>query len=134
VKNQQVIALIGFVALFTVVCTAMPAHHAAAGYEKSKPVTLKGLVTEWRWRNPHVFLVWKVADNQGSWTQWTGELASPMIMTSLGLTRLTFKAGDKIVAEVFPASDGTPHSVIRKVLMNDRLIVDKNPLAGGDLK
>ena len=38
------------------------AHHAVVGYDRKKTVTMKGVVTEWRWRNPHAFLVFDVKD------------------------------------------------------------------------
>src|SRR3954464_839204 len=88
VNIGRFITLAGFCGLFALAATTALAHHAASGYDKSRPVTLKGVVTEWRWSNPHTFLVWKVTDDKGWVTEWTGEMASPMIMTSLGLTRI----------------------------------------------
>jgi len=134
VKIQRLVALTLAVVVFSMVVSTVSAHHAVAGYDKSKSLTLKGTVTEWRWRNPHIFLMWKVMDEKGNPVEWTGEMASPMTMTALGLTRLTFKAGDEVVAEVYPASNGTPHSIIRKVTMNGKLVVDQNPLVGGNLQ
>jgi hypothetical protein len=106
------------------------AHHAVAGYERDKVLTLKGTVTEWRWRNPHCFLVWTVKDSNGNSVEWTGEMASPMTMQSLGLTRTTFKPGDEVTLEVYPAMKGTPQSILRRVTKDGKVLMDQNPLAG----
>ena len=122
------------VAMFALVCTMLgslaSAHHAVSGYDRTHGITMKGTVTEWRWRNPHVFLVWKVADESGKVVEWTGEMASPMTMTSLGLTRTSFKAGDEVTLEVFPAAAGTPQSILRRVLKDGKEIINQNPLLG----
>ena len=38
------------------------AHHSVAGYDTQKEVVLRGVVKEFNWRNPHVFVVWEVKD------------------------------------------------------------------------
>ena len=135
-RCQVLVRRLLMVAVFALVLTLLAgvvsAHHAVAGYDKTKTLTLKGVVTQWRWRNPHIFLMWNVTDEKGTAVEWTGEMASPMTMTALGLSRQTFKAGDEVTAEVMPASNGTPHSIIRKVMVNGKVVVDQNPLVGTD--
>ena len=43
----------------------LAAHHSRTGYESERTITLTGVVTEFRWRNPHTFLVWTVTDDAG---------------------------------------------------------------------
>ena len=129
-RIQRLLAVAVAMVVFTMLGGLVSAHHAVAGYDKSKPLTMKGVVTEWRWRNPHVFLVWKVTDDTGKAVEWTGEMASPMTMTSLGLARTTFKAGDEITLEVFPAANGNPQSILRRVILNGKVVVNQNPLLG----
>jgi hypothetical protein len=132
-SRSSVTALLIFVALATRGGETV-GHHAATGYDKDRPITLQGVVTEWRWQNPHVFLIWTVTGENGETVEWSGELASPRAMTEVGLTRLSFKAGDEVIADVYPASNGSPQSIIRTVSVNGKLVVERNPLAGGDLK
>ena len=42
------------------------AHHGRAGYDtKGQGITLRGVVTEYKWINPHVFLNWNVKNEKG---------------------------------------------------------------------
>ena len=50
------------------------AHHSMAGYDDTKKITLSGVVSEYRWRNPHAWVVWDVKDESGKIVQWSGEL------------------------------------------------------------
>jgi hypothetical protein len=97
------------------------AHHSRAGiYETDdKRIEMKGVVTEWRWRNPHVFLVWESKDNTGKAVQWTGELSSVTSMMSEKLTRNSFKPGQEVTISVVPARKGTPTGLLVKVVMAD---------------
>jgi hypothetical protein len=97
------------------------AHHSRAGiYEQDdKRIEMKGVVTEWRWRNPHVFLVWETKDASGKAVQWTGELSSVTSMMSEKLTRSSFKAGQEVTISVVPARAGTPQGLLVKVVMAD---------------
>jgi hypothetical protein len=99
----------------------LAAHHSRAGiYEADeKRIEMKGVVTEWRWRNPHVFLVWESKDSTGKSVQWTGELSSVTSMMSEKLTRNTFKAGQEVTISVVPARAGTPQGLLVKVVMAD---------------
>ena len=100
---------------------SVSAHHSRAGvYEpNSKMITMKGTVTEWRWRNPHVFLVWNVKDDSGKVVEWVGELSSITSMQSEGLTRASFKGGEEITVSVAPARSGAPQGQLLKVVMSD---------------
>ena len=80
---------------------------------------MKGVITEWRWRNPHVFLVWKTKDAKGVDVEWTGELSSITSMQSEGVDRNTFKAGQEATLTVSPARSGAPQSQLLKVVLAD---------------
>jgi len=100
---------------------SVSAHHSRAGiYEpNSKMITMKGVVTEWKWRNPHVFLVWNVKDESGKVVEWVGELSSITSMQSEGMTRTSFKGGEEITVSVAPARSGAPQGQLLKVVMAD---------------
>lgn len=80
------------------------AHHSYAMFDGSKVVTLKGIVDEFRWTNPHVGLFVKVAGAPE--TVWAVELTSPGNLTRLGWSRTSVKPGDKVEVEVNPLRDG----------------------------
>ena len=102
------------------------AHHAVAGYDTDKQVEVRGVVVEYKWKNPHVFVVWDVKESSGKVVQWTGEMNSPTSMISVGMNRSSLKVGDDIIVTVNPSKSGNPNGVIRKIVAADgKLIVDR---------
>ena len=107
------------------------AHHSVVGYDRTKTIEVKGNVTEWRWRNPHCFLVLDVKDNSGRVVQWIGETNSTLTLQSAGVSRNSFKAGDEVTLVVFPNLKGTPQGIIRKIVAADgKVILDQSGLEG----
>jgi hypothetical protein len=90
-------AIEGFAVLVGLLAVSIPmaAHHGNASYD-NKVVTLKGVVTEWRWINPHVFLKIDVKGEDGQVVNWTCELVAPSNMINFGFTGDSFKPGDKV--------------------------------------
>ena len=117
------------VVIFLQSSVLVSAHHSRAGVYESEDnaITMEGVVAEWRWRNPHVFLLWDVTDEEGNVVRWTGELSSVISMRSEGLRRDTFKAGQEITITGVPALSGAPQTEIVKVVMADgRILVDRS--------
>ena len=98
------------------------AHHSNAEYG-DKMATMTGTVVEYRWRNPHVTVVWNVKDADGKVTTWRGELASVTSVMGHGLTKSSLKPGDEIKIAVFPSKLGTPESVIVYITRTDGTVV-----------
>jgi hypothetical protein len=102
------------------------AHHSVAGYDTQKEVTLHGVIKEFNWRNPHVFVVWEVKDAGGKVVEWAGEMNSPSSMIQVGMNKNSLKAGDEVVITVNPSRTNNPLGIIRKITMADgKLIVDR---------
>src|SRR5262245_44337897 len=93
------------------------AHHSVAGYETTKELTLRGTVVEYSWKNPHVFVVWNVKDENGKVVQWLGEMNSPTSLIPLGMSKSSLKSGDEIVVVVNPSKTGNPVALVRKINM-----------------
>lgn len=125
-STRNVLAVAVFAVIFAMLGGLVSAHHSVVGYDRSKTITLKGVVAEWRWRNPHAFLVFDVKDASGKVVQWTGELQSPISMVAAGLSRNSFKAGDEVTVTGYPASKGTPQSIIQKVVNAEgKVMIDR---------
>jgi hypothetical protein len=105
------------------------AHHGRAGiYDTDRRIEMDGVVSEWRWRNPHTYLVWDVTDDQGKVVGWTGEMSSTTSMMSEGLSRRTFQAGQEGTFTIIPATAGTPQGELIKVVLTDgTVLVDREP-------
>ncbi len=120
------------VAVFSLLGGVVSAHHSRAGYDTDdKITTLKGTVTEFQWRNPHVFLVWAVKDDKGNDLRWTGEFSSPSTMISEGLSRNSFRPGDELAITFIPARAGTPQGLVVKIVKPDgRVVIDLSQRRG----
>ena len=115
------ITVLALVAAFAVPAIIW-AHHSAAEYG-DKLTTMNGTVVEYRWRNPHVTVVWDSKDASGKVVRWRGELASVTSVMGHGLTKRSLKPGDDIKITVFPSKLGTPESVIVNILRPDGSVV-----------
>lgn len=96
----------GFVAAVT-----LSAHHSFAMFDMEKDVEYTGVVTEWRWQNPHVHFIVSIKAGAGVDPQtvgaWDVEGGSINIMGRQGWTRSTYKAADPIKLVGHPMRDGS---------------------------
>ncbi len=102
------------------------AHHGTAVYDTKKPVTVTGTVTEYRFVNPHVILVWDAKDAKGNIQQWSAEIGAPNNLgRSVGWTSKTIKAGDQVTVTGNPSKTGTYTmiSTPEKILVNGKKIL-----------
>jgi hypothetical protein len=102
------------------------AHHSRAHYGTEESTT-KGIVVEYKWRNPHVYVVWAVTDQAGKTTQWVGEMASLTSMIADGMTKDSLKMGDEITVVSFPSKiAGSTEALIKKITKADGTVVVDN--------
>ena len=72
------------------------AHHSSAIYDKNREIRFEGVVSQFEWSNPHVFIhVEGVADGRPS-TVWQFETSNPSMMRSRGWGPDMLQSGDKI--------------------------------------
>lgn len=96
------------------------AHHSQPGFDPNdKPVDLKGVVAEYRWRNPHVLFFWDVKDDSGKAVRWVGEFGSVASSIARGMTKDSFKVGEEVTVTALRAKAGTPVAQIRRIVKAD---------------
>ena len=99
------------------------AHHSFGMFDMEKDVTYKGVVTEYKWANPHVHLTVEIKPEPGVEVAtvgiWDVEGGSMNIMGRQGWTRATFKAGDPIVLVGHPMKDGSKGVSLFYAIMPD---------------
>jgi hypothetical protein len=83
------------------------AHHSFAAFDQSKQVTLKGVVREFQWTNPHSWLQLEVVNAKGVAEEWSIEMISPSVLGRMGWKRNSLKAGDAVVVVINPVRDGS---------------------------
>jgi Family of unknown function (DUF6152) len=95
------------------------AHHGNAALDMSKKLVLKGVVTDWRWQNPHSILKFDVKDDSGNVVNWSAEINNPADMVERGWTAHSIKIGDQITITVNPVKSGKPVGRIVQVVFPD---------------
>ena len=104
------------------------AHHGAATFDTGKEITLKGVVTEWIWANPHCFLKFDAKDDTGTIRNWAVETQNPVTMLSRGFARRAFKPGDAVTVRLEPVKNGAPVGRMLTVLLpNSQTLVAAGP-------
>jgi hypothetical protein len=101
-------------------CGPVWAHHGGAAYDRSKPVTLKATVKEFRFINPHVQIYFDAADDKGNVSSWAGEFPwDPGMLSRYGWSRNSIKAGDLVTIIGHQAKSGAPVISVSKVILAD---------------
>jgi flagellar biosynthesis/type III secretory pathway M-ring protein FliF/YscJ len=120
------VAVLAFMVVFPIWSGVVFAHHSRAHYGTEESTT-RGTVLEYKWRNPHVFVVWAVKDQSGKTTQWVGEMASLTSMIADGMTKDSLRQGDEIVVVSFPSKNaGSTEALIKKITKADGTVVVDN--------
>jgi len=107
------------------VAVAVPAaaHHSFASFDRSKEVTMTGVVREVQWNNPHTWIQVVVIDEKGRKTEWGFECGSPNMMVRTGWTRTTLKMGDRVVVVGNPLKNGQPNASLVKITLPDNRVL-----------
>ena len=111
------------IASFTALMLATGAGHAhhsfTVHYDSNKPITKEGVVTEFRFTNPHGILMLNVTNERGETERWTVETTSPTYMRRFGWNRDMIKPGDRVIVAGWAARDGSHLMRIRSVSRPD---------------
>lgn len=116
-KHKRTVIL-GFAALLSVTLPVI-AHHGAAEYDNTKSISVQGTVTEMRYVNPHVLILFNVKDDKGQTVEWTAESQSPNLLSRRGWSRSTLKPGDQITVTGHPVKNGVPAMSAQKIVFAD---------------
>ena len=97
------------------------AHHGTTiSYDQSKRYTVKAVVTEFKYVNPHTQLFFDVTDDKGNVTHWAGELLpNPAMLLRNGWTRKrsaeALPAGTKVSVTAAPPRAGGNTVLVLKI-------------------
>jgi hypothetical protein len=70
--------------------------------------TVTGTVTNFSYRNPHVYLYLDVKGEAGAVEKWAVEMSNIENMRSRGILQSTFRAGDVVTVKLNPLKNGRP--------------------------
>jgi hypothetical protein len=102
-------------------CAPAGAHHSFAVFFDSDTgiVSVRGLVTDFKFTNPHGIIRVNVKEKDGSVKEWRAETNSPSILERRGWKKNSLKVGDEIILEGWRARDGSNYMRMRKVTHAD---------------
>jgi hypothetical protein len=94
-KNKPLAVFLGAVALLAL-SGPLFAHHGRSNYDMTSTATVKGVVTEFQWVNPHALILVDATGDNGKIEKWIAETNSPNTLSRQGWSRSTVKVGDQI--------------------------------------
>jgi len=81
------------------------AHHSAVMFDDQKEITVKGVVKEFQYTNPHSWFYIDVKNQAGEIEHWAFEAGTPSGMIRNGYKASVIKQGDVVTVSGFHAKD-----------------------------
>lgn len=113
---------------FAGVFSTATAHHSTAIYDSENPVELQGTVVEWKFTNPHCFIVLEVVSADGSVATWNVEGGNTAGLFRQGWTPATLQPGDEIMLTVRPLRSGAAGGNYSNPRWKDGTVIDPKNL------
>ncbi|HKV04122.1 MAG TPA: DUF6152 family protein [Candidatus Acidoferrales bacterium] len=101
------------------------AHHSFAMFDRSKEMTLVGVVQEFQWTNPHSWIELDVPNENGGVDKWSLELNSPNNLSRQGWRSSSVKPGDKISVIIWPLRSGEKGGLFISLTLPNGQVLDE---------
>jgi hypothetical protein len=99
--------------------SAQPHHAFSPVYDEKRLVTIVGVVTQFRFINPHAMMFIDVTDDAGKIAKWTVEFAGRLNLSEVGWTAESVKSGERITVTGNPTWTGSPKIFFRRLVRAD---------------
>ena len=110
---------------------SIEAHHAAAGIDQSRTVSVEGTVREFRWANPHSWIEMDVVNSEGATQVWNLEMNPPSFLVRAGWTSKTIQPGDQVTVEARPFINDDPGGIFVSITLPDGQQLTQRAARGG---
>ena len=99
---------------------AASSHHAFSPvYDEKRLITVVGVVTEFRFVNPHAMMFVNVTDDAGKVTKWTVEFAGRLNLSNVGWTAESIRAGERVTVTGNPTHTGSDRIAFKRLVRPD---------------
>ncbi|MBI3049782.1 MAG: hypothetical protein HYY76_15865 [Acidobacteria bacterium] len=98
---------------------ARPHHAFSPVYDDKRVISVTGVVTEFRFVNPHAMMFMDVTNDTGKLVQWTVEFAGRLNLSEFGWTADSIEAGERVTVTGNPTHTGSARMFFRKILRAD---------------
>jgi|SRR5215475_9173880 len=105
--------------LITFARAAMSHHAFSPVYDSQREITVSGVVTEFKFVNPHAMMLMDVTGSSGKVTKWTVEFSGRLNLSNVGWTSESIKSGERVTVTGSPTWTGSDRMFFRKLLHAD---------------
>lgn len=90
-------------------------HHSDAGLDRDSVVAFEGTVTEFVWRNPHVYVLVETVNPVGEAVEWELQMGPTNVISRRGWRRDTLQPGDRVSVRAHAALSGRPYGTVQSI-------------------
>ena len=95
-------------------------HHAFSPvYDEKRLITVAGVVSQFRFVNPHAMMSMHVTDESGEVIKWTVEFSGRLNLSNVGWTADSIKSGERVTVTGNPTHTGSDRMFFRKLVRAD---------------
>jgi Family of unknown function (DUF6152) len=115
------------IAMLLLCASAVYSHHSfSAVYDGTKKTTVSGVVTKFRFVNPHAMMYLDATDTSGTVSQWVIEFDGRLNLSNYGWTEDSIKSGEKVTVTGNPS-----HTEPNRLFFNKLVHADGTELIRG---
>jgi hypothetical protein len=118
-RKLKMTAILSVIVLGIGAVNLSSAHHSAVAFDKTKTQVVKGKVTRFIWRNPHLSVTLDVTADDGSTEEWRIEGGSTREMVANGFDRESLQDGDEVTVLVNPLKSGEVGGLMQGLTLAD---------------
>ena len=104
-----------FIAIVSVTALPVSAHHSDAGIDMESIVAFEGVVTDFVWRNPHVYVLVDRDGGDGEAVEWELQMGPVNVISRRGWRRDTLQPGDRVSVRAHASLSGRTYGIIDSI-------------------
>ena len=116
--NGRVVSLT-LLALAVSIRLAFAHHSFSAVYDGKRSVTVTGVVTQFRFVNPHALMTLEVTDKDGKVVTWVVEFAGRLNLSEIGWSAESIRSGEKLTVTGNPTHEPLPRLAFQRIVKAD---------------